>query len=86
MGGPMGGGGIGNGTAQVEQARAQTVDGDGKETPLLKALKEKILPEKEIADPITGQLYFLIEGKQKLKDLELFYRGPGGKLSLKFVR
>jgi len=47
-------------------------------------LNEKILPEKEIDQPVSGLLYFPIEPKQKIKDLELVYSGPGSKLSLRF--
>jgi len=90
MGGPMGlpgsGGTVGSATAGVSEATVKTVEGDGKENPLLALLKQKILPEKEIAEPLSGQLYFLIEGKQKLKDLELYYRSPGGRLTVKFAR
>ncbi len=87
MGMPSPGGSIGSTTANPTEASATTTDGDNKKpNPLLDTLKEKILPEKEITEPVSGQLYFLLEGKHKLKDLELFYKGPGGKLSLKFVR
>ena len=51
---------------------------DEKENPLLAALKAKILPEKEITEPITGLLFFQITGKVKAKDLELHYKGPTG--------
>jgi hypothetical protein len=46
-------------------------------------LKEKILPEKETDAPVSGLLYFPME-KQKLKDLELIYKTPEGKLTLRF--
>jgi len=39
---------------------------------------------KEIDQPVSGLLYFPIEPKQKIKDLELIYSGPGSKLSLRF--
>jgi hypothetical protein len=52
--------------------------------PLLTVLKEKVLPEKEITEPLSGLLYFLLEGKHKPKDLELMYKGPAGRLSLRF--
>ena len=52
--------------------------------PLVATLTEKVLPEKETDQPITGLLYFPMEAKQKTKDLELIYNGPAGKLSLRF--
>lgn len=82
---PSSGGGFGN-TASTEEAVA-TMDPDSgkqKENPMLKTLKEKILPEKEIATATSGQLYFLLEGKQKVKDLELLYKTPAGRLSVRF--
>jgi hypothetical protein len=55
-----------------------------REDPLLAVLKDKVLAEKEITEPQSGLLYFLLEGKHKPKDLELMYKGPAGKLSLRF--
>jgi hypothetical protein len=55
-----------------------------REDPLLSVLKEKVLAEKEITEPLSGLLYFLLEGKHKPKDLELMYKGPAGRLSLRF--
>lgn len=85
MGYPQSGGGIGN-SASTEEAVASVEQDSGKQkaNPLLKVLKEKILPEKEISEPTTGQLYFLLEGKQKPKDLELLVKAPEGRLSIRF--
>lgn len=82
----MGPQGVGNGTASVTEAAA-TIDesASGKpENPLLASLKKKILPEKEIAAPAAGQLYFLMEGKQKVKDIELLYKTDAGRISVRF--
>ena len=82
----MGNQGVGNGTATVSEANA-TLDeasGEQKENPLLATLKEKILAEKEISEPLTGQLYFLLEGKQKVKDIELLYKTEAGRISVRF--
>ncbi len=57
-----------------------------KDNPLLATLKQKALPVKTAAAPMTGLLYFLLEGKHKAKDLELLYNGPAGKLSIRFRR
>jgi hypothetical protein len=80
----IGGGGIGNSGAtaipdvKVEESR------DEKENPLLAALNAKILPDKEITEPTTGLLFFQVVGKVKPKDLELHYKGPAGKMALRF--
>jgi hypothetical protein len=57
---------------------------DDTPNPLLAVLTAKILPEKEITDTISGLLYFQMVGKLKPKDLELHYKGPAGKLALRF--
>jgi hypothetical protein len=51
---------------------------------LLEALKAKELQSKETNDPIEGYLYFSLDGKHKLKDLAVLYRGPAGRLDLEF--
>ena len=71
-------------SASTTAAEAKVEKGESKDNPLLAVLKEKILPEKEITDPLSGLLYFPIEGKVKPKDLELHYRLQGAKLSLRF--
>ena len=72
---------IGNspGGTQATSASEKT-----REDPLLAVLKEKVLAEQEIAEPLSGLLYFLLEGKHRPKDLELMYKGPAGRLSLRF--
>ena len=55
-----------------------------KENPLLAVLKEKVLLEKETNEPVTGLLYFILEGKHKPKDLELIYKSQGQRLILDF--
>jgi hypothetical protein len=53
-------------------------------SPLLALLEAKVLPEKQIGEPLTGLLYFYLEGKHKPKDIALVYRGPAGRLTLEF--
>jgi len=78
------GGGIGTGQAsQTPDVKVQDSH-DDKPNPLLAVLNEKILPEKEITDTISGLLYFQMVGKLKPKDLELHYKGPAGKMALRF--
>ncbi len=81
-----GGNAVGNGTASATEASASIDEESGKqkENPLLAVLKEKILAEREIAEPLSGQLYFLMEGKQKVKDLELLYKTEAGRISIRF--
>lgn len=73
-------GNVGEGSAQASLQR----DPSRKESPLLTALREKALPEKETSEPASGLLYFSLDGKHKPKDLELRYDGPAGKFSLRF--
>jgi hypothetical protein len=83
---PGNGGSAGNGPAVAGplEAKVETGAKSDKENPLLAVLKEKVLPEKEVTEPVTGLLYFQIEGKVKPKDLELYYKTPAGKLALRF--
>jgi len=75
--------GSGNSGTSNTDTKVETVRSD-KPNPLLAVLKEKVLPEKEITEPISGLLYFQMAGKLKPKDLELHYKGPAGKLALRF--
>ena len=76
---------VGN-TGSAETTTTATIkDEKGKkDNPLLKVLDEKMLPDKETTEPLTGLLYFPLEGKVKPKDLKLLYRGPAGRLSIEF--
>jgi len=79
----IGAGGSGASSASTPNTRMEESHGD-KENPLLAALNAKILPEKEITEPVTGLLFFQIAGKVKPKDLELHYKGPAGTMALRF--
>jgi hypothetical protein len=54
------------------------------ESPLIKILESKMLADTETKDPVEGLLYFLLEGKNKAKDLGLLYKGPAGRLAMDF--
>ena len=54
------------------------------ESGLVKVLESKMLADRETKDPVEGLLYFLLEGKNKPKDLGLLYKGPAGHLSMDF--
>ena len=51
---------------------------------LIKMLESKILADRETKEPVEGLLYFLMEGKNKAKDLGLLYKGPAGHLAMDF--
>jgi len=51
---------------------------------LLEALKAKQFPQKDTKEPVEGYLYFPLDGKHKLKNMALLYRGPAGRLDLEF--
>lgn len=78
--------GIGNAASAegADSAIEANAGGKPKANPLLAALKQKILPEKEIETETSGLLYFLLEGKQKPKDIELLYKTSAGRLSIRF--
>jgi hypothetical protein len=80
----IGGGGIGNAGAAPPPDLKVEAKHDEQENPLLAVLTDKILPEKEITESISGLLYFQIVGKVKSKNLELHYKGPAGKMALRF--
>jgi hypothetical protein len=73
---------MGNTSVQTETS-VHTTDKE-KDDPVLATLKAKVLPMKETAEPVSGLLYFLMEGKHKTKQLEMYYKGPAGNLSLRF--
>lgn len=62
---------------------ADTSQGADK-TDLLTALKAKSIPDEEIKQPVEGLLYFRMDGKNKLKDLTVLYKGAGGRLVADF--
>jgi hypothetical protein len=51
---------------------------------LLEVLKAKELKTADATKPVEGYLYFPLDGKHKLKNLAVLYRGPAGKLNLEF--
>ena len=53
-------------------------------SPLQKILESKMLHDVETKEPVEGLLYFLLEGKNKVKDLGLIYKGPAGRLAMDF--
>jgi hypothetical protein len=51
---------------------------------LLTALKAKQFPDKLTTTEVSGYLYFPLDGKHKLKNLAVLYRGQAGRLDLEF--
>jgi hypothetical protein len=84
--GPFGGGGSAGsaGPSAPTEAKVESASTEATTNPLLAILKAKILPEKETTETVTGLLYFQIDGKVKTKDLEMRYKTPAGKLSIRF--
>lgn len=83
---PGSGGSMGSGTSGATEAEAKTEnDPKKKDDPLVAILADKMLPDKETKESVSGLLYFPIEGKQKLKDIELIYKGPAGRLIVPFA-
>ena len=78
------GGGFGSSASHETKTSAEVKEDAKKQSPLLKLLAEKMLPEKETLEPVKGLLYFPLEGKVKTKDLELIYQGPAGRLYIEF--
>ena len=84
VGGIFGGGGASPGNAKpVVLGSTMDSKAQGNKT-LLEVLKKNELPSKEASDAVEGFLYFSLDGKHKLKDLAVLYRGPAGKLDLEF--
>jgi hypothetical protein len=83
---PGGGNGIGNSGGQAGGLKTQTNDNDKDEgnNKLLTALKAKQLPDSTTKDEVSGYLLFPLQGKHKLKNMALLYRGPGGHIDLEF--
>ena len=64
-----------------------TVNNDSRaDDPLLTALKTNLLAETRTKEPVSGRLYFILDGKHKLKDLELMYKTGSERVILDFVK
>jgi hypothetical protein len=80
---PGTGGVVGGGGGAVENRTAAQSGAGRTVPPLQKLLEGKILPEGKTDKSLSGLLYFPLE-KQKVKDLELVYTAPDGKMTLRF--
>jgi hypothetical protein len=79
----LGGDGEATGSTPGSSSASAVSGASEKPIQLLDVLKQKELPLKETGAPVSGLLYFPLE-KQKLKDLELIYTTPEGKLNIRF--
>jgi hypothetical protein len=70
-----------NGAVAAPTGAQASVNEGGKEgeNPVMEVLRAKVLPQKETTEPVSGLLYFFLEGKHKLKQLELLYKSPTGR-------
>ena len=75
----------GSATADTSEAQASIEERAVRSNPLLDALKAKVLAEGETEKPVSGLLYFQIEGKLRPKDIELVYRKGPPRVSVRFV-
>lgn len=81
---PGGGNGIGNTAGDPGSLKTQTNDKDRGNSTLLAAVKAKQLPDTTTTDEVSGFLLFPLEGKHKLKNMALLYRGQAGHIDLEF--
>lgn len=75
---------VGSATADTSEAQASFEDKKGNNA-LLELLKQKQMQEGELKEPAEGLLYFQIEGKHKVKHLELVYRKAPPRVHLRFT-
>jgi len=85
IGAGSGGGASSPGNPRNEKITSVKMDdkAQGNNT-LLEALKAKQLAITDSVKPVEGFLYFPLQGKHKLKNMAVLYRGAGGKLNLEF--
>lgn len=84
--GPMMGGATPDYNPTLSNSRVKS-GSDAKHNPLEDTLKKYALPETSVTDPVTGLLYFQMDGKKiKPKNLELSYKSQSGRLALRFPK
>lgn len=79
-------GGAGGSATTATTEIGVKADDTAAEDPVLSALRKQALADQTTLDPVSGLLYFLIEGKVKPKDLTLIYKGPAGRIVAPFER
>jgi hypothetical protein len=81
---PGSGNGIGNMGGTPGDLKTQTNDKDRGNSALLAAIKAKQLPDTTTVDELSGYLLFPLDGKHKVKNMALLYRGQAGHIDLEF--
>jgi hypothetical protein len=76
--------GIGNSGGTPGGIKTEANTNDQGNSTLLKVLKAKQLRDTTTTDEVSGYLVFPLNGKHKLKNMAVLYRGPGGHLDLEF--
>jgi hypothetical protein len=84
FGGFGGGSGASPGNSKAPNIKTKMDDRSEGNKNLLKALRAKQFPQKDSKEPVEGLLYFPLDGKHKLKNLAVLYRGSAGRLNLEF--
>jgi hypothetical protein len=84
LGGLMTGSGAGNHATTTKGVDSQMDDKKAGDDTLLAALKAKQLADADVTQTVDGFLYFPLDGKHKLKNLALLYRGRAGKITIEF--
>lgn len=79
-----GGNGMGNSANSPGSLKTQPNDKDKGNATLLSVMKAKQLPDTVATDEVSGYLLFPLDGKHKLKNMAVLYRGQGGRLDLDF--
>jgi len=79
----VGFGGRSGGKKKDDTPASAKMEKGKKDDKLKSVLTERVLPEKETTQPVSGLLYFPME-KKKLKDLALFYKVGDTKLRMYF--
>jgi len=76
--------GVSSTAVGVTPASKQGASDNRDNSALIKILESRMLADTETKEPVEGLLYFLLEGKNKVKDLGLLYKGPAGRLAMDF--
>jgi hypothetical protein len=76
---------VGGATANTSDATASIEEREAKDNPVLAALKQKLLPDGEIEKPVSGLLYFNIEGRHRVRQMELVYRRSPPRVHVRFI-
>ncbi len=77
--------GVGATPAAVNVGSKMVTDKNKQDEAFVSVLKRQMVPEKPTTKPVTGFLYFEIDGKVKPKDLTMIYKTADDKLEMRFA-